>query len=63
MLPYPHRFITPNNIDIDLRLYNHDLQRQIQPILSDLLSNNTSKNGFTTAKRRLINEYKRKLLS
>ncbi|CAF5072926.1 unnamed protein product, partial [Rotaria sp. Silwood1] len=32
MLPYPHHFVTPDNIDIDLRLHNHDLQAKIKSI-------------------------------
>ncbi len=59
MLPYPHHFVTPNNIDIDLRLHNRDLQTEIKYIVSSLLTENTPKNWFHTTKRRLINEYKR----
>ncbi|CAF4263082.1 unnamed protein product, partial [Adineta steineri] len=33
MLPYPHHFVTPNNIDIDLRLHNRDLQEKIRSIV------------------------------
>ncbi|CAF4746596.1 unnamed protein product [Rotaria sp. Silwood1] len=58
MLPYPHHFVTPNNIDIDLRLYNNDLQTKLTSIISTLLSGNTPKNWFNTTKRRLINQYK-----
>jgi len=60
MLPYPHHFVTPNNIDIDLRLHNRDLQTKIKSIVSSLLTENTPKNWFSTTKRRLINQYKRK---
>ncbi len=60
MLPYPHHFVTPNNIDIDLRLHNRDLQTKIKSIVSSLLTENTPKNWFHTTKRRLINQYKRK---
>ena len=60
MLPYPHHFVTPNNIDIDLRLYNQDLQTKISVIVSELLLQSTPKNWFHVTKRRLINEYKRK---
>jgi hypothetical protein len=60
MLPYAHHFIAPDNIPIDLRLYNPNLQNEIGNIIYDLLSNNTPKNWFHTTKRRLINEYKRK---
>ena len=60
MLPYPHNFITPNNIDIDLRLHNRDLQSKIKYIVSSLLTEKTPKNWFNTTKRRLINQYKRK---
>ncbi|CAF0814063.1 unnamed protein product [Adineta steineri] len=58
MLPYPHHFVTPNNIDIDLRLHNRDLQEKIRSIVSNLLTENTPKNWFNTTKRRLINQYK-----
>jgi hypothetical protein len=58
MLPYPHHFVTPNNIDIDLRLHNRDLQTRIKSIISSLLTENTPKNWFNTTKRRLINQYK-----
>jgi len=58
MLPYPHHFVTPNSIDIDLRLHNRDLQTKITWIVSSLLKNNTPKNWFNTTKRRLINQYK-----
>ncbi|CAF4418918.1 unnamed protein product [Rotaria sp. Silwood2] len=58
MLPYPHHFVTSNNIDIDLRLYNNDLQTKLTSIISTLLSGNTPKNWFNTTKRRLINQYK-----
>jgi len=61
MLPYAHHFIAPDNIPIDLRLYNPNLQNEIGNIIYDLLSNNTPKNWFNTTKRRLINEYKRKI--
>jgi hypothetical protein len=61
MLPYPHHFVTPNNIDIDLRLHNRDLQTKIKSIISSLLTENTPKNWFHTTKRRLINQYKRML--
>ena len=60
MLPYPHHFVTPNNVDIDLRLHNRDLQTKIKSIISSLLTENTPKNWFNTTKRRLINQYKRK---
>jgi hypothetical protein len=63
MLPYPHHFITPNNIEIDLRLHNRDLQTRIKSIVSSLLTKNTPKNWFSTTKRRLINQYKRKFSS
>ena len=59
MLPYPHHFVTPNNINIDLRLHNRDLQTKIQSIISSLLTKSTPKNWFNTTKRRLINQYKR----
>jgi hypothetical protein len=62
MLPYPHHFVTPNNIDIDLRLHNRDLQTKIRNIVSSLLMENTPKNWFNTTKRRLINQYKRIIL-
>ncbi|CAF0762309.1 unnamed protein product [Rotaria sp. Silwood1] len=58
MLPYPHHFVTPNNIDIDLRLHNNDLQTKLTSIVSTLLNGNTPKNWFNTTKRRLINQYK-----
>ncbi|CAF4188508.1 unnamed protein product, partial [Rotaria sp. Silwood2] len=58
MLPYPHHFVTPNNIDIDLRVHNYDLQRKLTSIVSTLLNGNTPKNWFNTTKRRLINQYK-----
>ncbi|UJR35359.1 hypothetical protein I4U23_028116 [Adineta vaga] len=58
MLPYPHHFVTPSNIDIDLRLHNRDLQAKIGTIVSSLLYENTPKNWFNTTKRRLINEFK-----
>ncbi len=60
MLPYAHHFVTPSNIDIDLRLHNRDLQIKIQSIVSYILTKNTPKNWFNTTKRRLINQYKRK---
>jgi hypothetical protein len=60
MLPYPHRFVTPNNIEIDLRLHNRDLQTRIKSIVSSLLIENTPKNWFNITKRRLISQYKRK---
>jgi hypothetical protein len=60
MLPYPHHFVTPNNIDIDLRLHNRDLQTKIRYIVSSLLNDNTPKTWFNTTKRRLINQYKSK---
>ena len=62
MLPYPHQFVTPNNNNIDLRLHNHDLQTKIQDIVSILLIENTPKNWYNVTKRRLINEYKRKII-
>ncbi|CAF5043652.1 unnamed protein product, partial [Rotaria sp. Silwood1] len=58
MLPYPHHFVTPDNIDIDLRLHNHDLQAKIKSIVSSLISKSTPKNWFATTKRKLINQYK-----
>jgi hypothetical protein len=58
MLPYPHHFVTPNNIDIDLRLHNNDLQTKIGTIISSLLAESIPKNWFNITKRRLINEYK-----
>jgi hypothetical protein len=58
MLPYPHHFVTPNNIDIDLRLHNNDLQTKIETIISSLLAESIPKNWFNITKRRLINEYK-----
>ncbi|CAF1379311.1 unnamed protein product, partial [Didymodactylos carnosus] len=60
MLPFPHCFTTPNNIDIDLRLHNRDLQIKIQQTVAELVSNSTPKTWFNTTKRRLINEYKNK---
>ena len=60
MFPYPHHFVTPNHIDIDLRLHNQDLQTKIQSIVSSLLHENIPKNWFNTTKRRLINQYKRR---
>ncbi|CAF5160563.1 unnamed protein product [Rotaria sp. Silwood1] len=62
MLPYPHHFVTPDNIDIDLRLHNHDLQAKIKSIVSSLISKSTPKNWFATTKRKLINQYKSKFL-
>ncbi|CAF0965041.1 unnamed protein product [Rotaria magnacalcarata] len=58
MLPYPHHFVTPNNIEIDLRLHNKNLQTKLKSIISSLLSNNTPKGWFIAAKRRLINQYR-----
>ncbi|CAF4783146.1 unnamed protein product, partial [Rotaria sp. Silwood2] len=58
MLPYPHHFVAPNNIDIDLRLHNNDLQTKLSSIISTLLRESTPKNWFNTTKRRLINQYK-----
>ncbi|CAF1139101.1 unnamed protein product [Rotaria sordida] len=58
MLPYSHHFVTPNNIDIDLRLHNNDLQTKLTSIVNTLLSRNIPKNWFNTTKRRLINQYK-----
>ncbi|CAF5080536.1 unnamed protein product, partial [Rotaria sp. Silwood1] len=58
MLPYPHHFVTPNNIVIDLRLHNNDLQTRLSSIISTLLRESTPKNWFNTTKRRLINQYK-----
>jgi ribosomal protein S17E len=58
MFPYPHHFVTSNNIDIDLRLHNNDLQTKIGTIISSLLAESIPKNWFNITKRRLINEYK-----
>lgn len=63
MLPYPHHFVTPNNIDIDLRLHNRDLQTKVTSIVSSILKENTPKNWFNTTKRRLINQYKQEQLN
>lgn len=61
MLPYSHHFVTPANIDIDLRLHDVDLQAMIKTIISSLLAENIPKNWFSTTKRRLINEHKREI--
>ncbi|CAF3352002.1 unnamed protein product [Rotaria socialis] len=58
MLPYPHHFVTPNNIEIDLRLHNKNLQTKLKSIISSVLSNNTPRSWFIAAKRRLINQYR-----
>ncbi|CAF4021775.1 unnamed protein product, partial [Rotaria sp. Silwood1] len=54
MLPYPHHFVTPDNIDIDLRLHNHDLQAKIKSIVSSLISKSTPKNCIQNASLILI---------
>lgn len=59
MHPYPHHFITPNNIHIDLRLYNSDLRKKLDPIVDSIINRSIPKNWFNNNKRRLINEYKR----
>ncbi|CAF4445277.1 unnamed protein product, partial [Rotaria magnacalcarata] len=58
MLPYPHHFVTPDNIEVDFRLHNHDLQAKLQSIVSSLISTSIPKHWFATTKRRLINQYK-----
>lgn len=54
MLPYAHHFVASNNLAIDLRLYNSNLQYEISNIISKLVSNTIPKNWFNTTKRRLI---------
>lgn len=58
MLPYAHQFCAPDNIAIDLRLYDPNLQSKIQTIISQLIANALPKNWFNQTKRRLINDYK-----
>lgn len=60
MLQYPHNFVTPNNVDIDLRLHNQELQTKARRIINSLLNTHTPKSWFITTKRKLINQYKSK---
>ncbi|CAF4147077.1 unnamed protein product, partial [Rotaria magnacalcarata] len=46
MLPYPHHFVTPDNIEVDFRLHNHDLQAKLQSIVSSLISTSIPKHCY-----------------